>query len=97
MESPTIKQFRHCQATIANFWDFTIFYSYTCPKIVIFPDGGTYRFTFEDSRKAGAITSSMTTSKQCNKWLGYNHKDLKPYNLKAFENKYFDTRLDTYY
>lgn len=98
MKNPTIKQFRKCQATIAEFeWWFTVFYSYTCPKIVKFPDGGTYRFTFENSRKAWAITGSQTTSKQCNARLGFNHRTLKEYNLDAFERKYFDTRLETYY
>ena len=104
----TTAQFRKCQATIATFqcenekheqdyWKFTIFYSYTCPKIVEFPDGTTYKFTFDNSRKAWAITSSMTTSKQCNKWLGFNHHDLKPFNLWEFEHLYFDTRLEKYY
>lgn len=95
------KQFRHCQATIYNFYTirgtFTIFYSYTTPKIVRFPDYKEYRFEYEGSRKAWSITWSHTTSKQCNQRLGRNHKDLEPINLKQFEENYFDTRVDLYY
>ena len=101
MKTEKLTQYKKCQATIATFTDegknFTIFYSYTCPKIVVFPDGWTYRFTFENSRKAGSITGSKTTSKQCNGRLWYNHRDLKPYSLDAFERKFFDTRLERYY
>lgn len=99
--APKLAQFRKCQATIATFTaeggTFTIFYSYSCPKIVIFPDGKEYKFTFENSRKAWAITSSMTTSKQCNKWLWGDHHKLPAFNLAEFESKYFDTRLERYY
>jgi hypothetical protein len=73
----TTAQFKHCHATVATFADegtpmarnFVIFYSYACPKLVIFPDGAIFRFSFENSRKAGAITSSVSTSRQCNAWL----------------------------
>ncbi len=96
-----IWQFHNCQATIWTFtedWgNFTIFYSYTTPKIVVFPDGGTYQFTFENSRKAWEKTGSKTTSKQCNKWLGYNYHTLPCYSLDAFERKYFNTRLERYF
>ena len=94
-------QFNQCQATIATFTAegkiFTIFYSYACPKIVIFPDWKEFRFSFEGSRKAGEKTGSHTTSKQCNKWLGFDHKTLPEYSLKDFEANFFDTRLDRYY
>jgi hypothetical protein len=43
MKTEKLTQYKKCQATIATFTDegkkFTIFYSYTCPKIVVFPDG----------------------------------------------------------
>ena len=101
-------QFRNRQAIITNFFcknekgeedygHFTIFYSYTCPKIVIFPNGKCYQFTFENSRKAWEITSSHTTSKQCNKRLGENHHNLEKFNLWDFEKMYFDTRIKKYY
>ena len=61
------EQFRNCQATIAYFEneirDAVVFYSYTCPQLVKI-NGDWYQFTFEGSRKAGAITTSRTTSKQ---------------------------------
>lgn len=67
------QQFRKCHATIVDFdtpqGTYKIFYSYTTPKIIIFPNGNAYKFTFENSRKEGTITSSQTTSKQCNKRL----------------------------
>ena len=100
----TTAQFKHCHATKAYFYDptnyqkgFVIFYSYTTPKIVHFPDWYTARFTFEGSRKEGSITESHTTSKQCNQRLEHNHKELPTINLKEFEDKYFDTRLEIYY
>lgn len=102
MENPTIRQFKHCQATEATFntasGKFTIFYSYACPELVIFPSGVAYRFTFENSRKAGAITWSRTTAKQCNQWRGgADYKSLPTLNLADFERQNFDTRLEKYY
>jgi hypothetical protein len=101
VNAPKLAQFRQCQATIATFTgeggNYTIFYSYTCPKIVVFPNGETKKFTFDGSRKAGSITSSITTSKQCNKRLGGDHHKLEPVNLADFEANYFDTRLERYY
>ena len=95
------RQFKHCQATVVDFYTdkggFTIFYSYTCPKIVVFPDGSKFKFSFENSRKDWSITSSKTTSKQCNKRLGYNHRELPTMSLKDFEDQYFCTTLDHYY
>lgn len=67
------------------------------------PNGDLMQFTFENSRKAGEITSSRTTTKQCNQRLrqemGYNldYHSLKKINLKDFEEKFFDTRQDFYY
>ena len=101
-------QFNQSHATVATFqapfiWNnnpggnFTIFYSYACPEIVIFPSGATYRFTFEGSRKAGEQTGSRTTTKQCNKWLGEDYKKLPTFSLKEFEAQLFDTRLDRYF
>lgn len=98
MKNAKISQFWYKQATIWTFENgFTIFYSYTCPKIVQFPTGETYKFTFENSRKAWSITSSQTTSKQCNARLWYNHHELPEINLWDFERDYFDTRLEKYY
>lgn len=101
----TTTQFKHCHATVATFAtegtpkgrNFVIFYSYACPKLVIFPDGAIYRFSFENSRKAGEKTGSVSTSRQCNAWLWYDHRTLDEYSLEAFERKYFDTRLEKYF
>lgn len=101
----TTAQFKNCHATVTTFtvegtpkgWNFVIFYSYACPKLVIFPDGATYRFSFENSRKAGEKTGSTSTSRQCNAWLWYDHRTLNEYKLEAFERKFFDTRLEKYY
>ena len=66
------EQFRKMQATIAYFQDengnvVTVFYSYSCPELVQIR-GKWYKFTYENSRKAGCITSSRTTSKQLTKF-----------------------------
>lgn len=101
------KQFRHCQATetrrdCEDWQTIRVFYSYTCPKLV-FMDHNWYKFTFENSRKAGCITGSQTTSKQCNNYLRDHSSNITDYhklpkiNLEEFENQYFDTRLETYY
>lgn len=101
------RRFRQCQATVYRIetpkGEFLIFYSYLCPKIVRMPNGDLLQFTFEGSRKAGEITSSRTTTKQCNQRLrnemGHllDYHSLKKINLKDFENEYFDTRQDFYY
>lgn len=95
------QQFNHCHATVTDFFTdnglFSIFYSYTCPKIVLFPNGEIYKFTFKNSRKEWQITSSKTTSKQCNKRLWQDHHKLPSINLREFEKQYFDTRLDFYF
>lgn len=108
MKQTTKSQFNWCHATVVNFqapclWteniggNFTIFYSYSCPKIVIFPNWIAYQFTFENSRKAGEKTGSRTTTRQCNEWLGENYRNLPKQNLKDFEEMFWDTRLDNYF
>lgn len=89
------EQFKNCHATITywedGFWnEITIFYSYTCPKLVKIR-WNWYRFTFDWSRKAWSITSSRTTSKQMTNFYGKGWRNLVDYNLKEFENDYFDT------
>lgn len=55
------EQFKKCQATIAKFDveglsdTVTIFYSYSCPELVKVK-GDWYKFTYENSRKAGCTT-----------------------------------------
>lgn len=108
MKQLTKTQFNGCHATVVNFQApsigneniggcFTIFYSYACPKIVIFPNWLAYRFTFEGSRKAGEKTTSKTTTAQCNKRLGENYHNLPAQSLKEFESLFGDTRLDNYF
>lgn len=107
MKQLTTTQFNKCHATVVNFQapaigenpsgQFTIFYSYACPKIVIFPNWLAYRFTFEGSRKAGEKTTSRTTTKQCNKRLGENYHNLPAQSLKEFESLFGDTRLENYF
>jgi len=101
------KQFRHCQATDTTRTNedgqkIFVFYSYTCPELVKI-GWNWYKFDYENSRKAGAITSSPTTSKQCNNFLRScgadecNLRKLPTINLATFEADYFDTRLEKYY
>lgn len=108
MKHLTTTQFNGCHATIGTFqapsiWteniggQFTIFYSYACPKIVIYPNGVAYQFTFEGSRKAGEKTTSKTTTAQCNKRLGENYRDLPKKSLEEFESLFWETRLENYF
>ena len=101
------RRFKQCQATVYRIERpegvFTIFYSYRCPKILETPYGDLLKFTYEGSRKAGEITGSRTTTKQCNQRLkeeknyNFDYRTLKPINLHIFENTFFDTRQDFYY
>jgi len=50
-------QFKSCHATECDFVlengaIFKIFYSYSCPELIRFPDGLWCKFTFENSRKS---------------------------------------------
>lgn len=101
------RQFKHCQATICDFdtpkGTYTIFYSYRTPKIVKFSDWYLLRFTYEYSRFAGSRTSSTTTSKQCNQRLRSIWSDITDYWklptiwINTFEEKFYNTALDSYY
>ena len=95
------EQFSKCQATECKREDedgnvITIFYSYTCPELVKVR-GDWYKFSYENSRKAGCITSSRTTSKQLTRFFWPDWRDLPKMNLKDFENEYFYTAIDGLY
>lgn len=93
-------RFNQCQATETFREDedgntIILFYSYQCPELVKIA-WNWYKFTYEDSRKAGAITGSRTTSKQITKYFWY-WKDLPKMSLKDFEQNYFSTNIDGLY
>lgn len=94
-------QFKHCQATETmredELWNTAIiFYSYYTPELVKIA-WKWYKFTYEDSRKAGAITGSRTTSKQLTNYYWKERRELEKMNLKEFENNYFSTNIDWLY
>lgn len=96
------EQFKHCQATIVRFDvenladDVIIFYSYSCPELVRVK-GERFKFSYENSRKAGCRTSSCTTSKQLTQYFWREWRDLPVMNLQEFENQYFYTGVDWLY
>lgn len=94
-------QFKSCQATECRREDedgnvITIFYSYACPELVKVK-GDWYKFSFENSRKAGCTTWSRTTSKQLTRYFWPEWRDLPVMNLKDFEDEYFFTGIDWLY
>ena len=95
------EQFKNCQATECKREDedgnvVTIFYSYQCPELVKVK-GDWFRFSFENSRKAGCKTWSRTTSKQLTRYFWPEWRDLPKMNLQEFENEYFYTGIDWLY
>lgn len=95
------EQFKSCQATECKFEDeegnvVTIFYSYSCPELVKVK-GDWYKFSFENSRKAGCTTWSRTTSKQLTRFFWPEWRDLPVMNLRDFEDEYFFTGIDWLY
>lgn len=95
------EQFRKCQATQAKRQDedgniIVIFYSYACPEAVKI-NWTWYKFTYENSRKAWSITSSITTSKQLTMYFWKGRNNLPKMNLQDFENEYFYTEIDWLY
>lgn len=94
-------RFNQCQATETMREDedgniIILFYSYTCPELVKVA-WIWYKFTYENSRKDGEITSSRTTSKQLTNYYWSDWRDLPKKNLKDFENEYFNTNIDGLY